>query len=111
MTIKEKHLGNNYYLSEFDNVDRRIFFSKEKCSGGGTEIVPMTVTEYAYDKDWIIAKSGNGTESQYWIIKKIKKNTPTILDIKSNITGQLNLEDFKRKLDKYEITLTLKKIK
>ena len=112
LTIKEKHLGNNYYLSEYDNVDRRIFYSKEKCSGGGIEIVPMTVTEFAYDNEWIIAKTGTGNNSknQYWIIKKIREKEPTIEDLKSNTLGQLDIEEFKKKLIENKIGLTLKKI-
>jgi hypothetical protein len=113
LTIKEKHLGNNLYLSEYDNVDRRIFYSKEKCSGGGIEIVPMTVIEYAFDAKWIIAKTGtgNGSKNQYWIIKKIEKEDPTVEDIKSNTLGQLDLEEFKKKLIENRIDLTLEKIK
>jgi len=111
LTIKEKHLGNNLYLSEYDNSDRIIVYSKEKCSGGGIVIVPMTVTEYAYDKKWIIAKKGTGAESQYWIIKKSNKKDPAIEEIKSNTQGQLNLENFKKKLIENNIDLTLKKIR
>lgn len=112
LTIKEKHLGKNFYLSEYDNVDRRILYSKEKCSGGGIEIVSMTVTEYAYDNEWIIAKTGTGNNSknQYWIIKKIEKIEPTAEDLKSNTFGQLGLEEFKKKLIENKIDLTLEKI-
>jgi len=111
LTIKEKHLGNNLYLSEYDNADRIIVYSKEKCSGGGIVIVPMTVTEYAYDTKWIIAKKGKGTECQYWIIKKSTEKEPTVEEIKSNTLGQLNLEEFKKELFENNIDLTLKKIK
>ena len=45
--IKAEDLGNNFILSEYDNVDRRIIYSKEKCSGLGIEVVPLTVVEYA----------------------------------------------------------------
>jgi hypothetical protein len=54
---KETFLGNNIYLSEYDNVDRRILYQKESCAISGAEIVPMTVTEIAYNSEWIIAKS------------------------------------------------------
>ncbi|MRT94654.1 hypothetical protein [Ancylomarina sp. 16SWW S1-10-2] len=84
----------------------------EKCSGGGIEIVPMTVTEYAYDENWIIAKSGAGNNSkhQYWIIKKTDKKDPTIEDIKLNTFGQLDFKEFKKKLNENRICLTLKRI-
>ena len=113
LTIKEKHLGNNLYLSEYDNVDRRIFYSNEKCSGGGFEIVPMTVIEYAYDSKWIIAKTGtgNGSENQYWIIKKTETKAPTVEVVKSNTLGQLDLKEFKKKIIENRIDLKLKKIK
>jgi len=113
LTIKEKYLGNNLYLSEYDNVDRRIFYSDEKCSGGGFEIVPMTVIEYAYDSKWIIAKTGtgNGAKNQYWIIKKTETENPTVEDVKSNTFGQLDLVEFKKKMIENRIDLTLIKIK
>jgi len=113
LTIKEKHLGNNLYLSEYDNVDRRIFYSEKKCSGGGFEIVPMTVTEYACDSKWIIAKTGtgDGSKNQYWIIKKTETETPTVEVVKSNTFGQLDFEEFEKKMIEYKIDLTLKKIK
>ena len=70
-SAKEDYLGNNLYLSEYDNVDRRILFQKESCATTGTEIVPMTVLEIAYNSDWIIAKSGSKRKQinfEYWII-------------------------------------------
>jgi hypothetical protein len=69
------------YLSEYDNVDRRILFSEETCSGSGVEIVPMTVLEFAYNSQWIIAKSGNkrtGIDIHYWIIKNGYEVEPTV---------------------------------
>lgn len=54
---KENYLGNNIYLSEYDNVDRRILYQEESCATSGIEIVPMTVLEIAHNSEWIIAKS------------------------------------------------------
>ena len=31
--IKEEHVGNNLYLSEYDDVDRRILYSNESARG------------------------------------------------------------------------------
>ena len=101
--VKEEHLGNNIYLSEYDNVDRRILFSKEKCSSSGIEIVPMTVLEYAYNSNWIIAKSGsrNKKDFQYWILKnfyKYKKQDRKAQDRRTPITyeRQWNTNDWQK---------------
>jgi len=109
--IKEEHLGNNLYLSEYDNVDRRIFYSKESCSGSGIEIVPMTILGYNYNSEWVIAKSGTKGENssiQYWIIRKYFDNEPTLKLIKSNIIGPLDLESFSNELTNRQIQLKLK---
>jgi hypothetical protein len=111
--VKEESLGNNFYLSEYDNVDRRIFYSKESCSGAGVEIVPMTVLEYSFDSEWIIAKSGSkrtNSNIQYWIIKNNHTAEPTVEDIKSNIFGPLDMETFSRELANKEVHLSLKRI-
>jgi hypothetical protein len=66
---KEDYLGNNIYLSEYDNVDRRILYQTERYATSGVEIVPMTVLEIAYNNNWIIAKTGNGrnrTDEKYF---------------------------------------------
>jgi len=55
--IKAKELGNNFILSEYNNFDRRIIFSKEGCSSSGIEIVPMTVFEYGHNSKWIAKTS------------------------------------------------------
>ena len=70
--IKEDYLGNDFILSEYDNVDRRIMYSKKRCSGSGQEIVPMTVLEYAFDDKWIIAKTGDRFKKniEYWVVNK-----------------------------------------
>jgi len=111
--IKEERLGNHFYLSEYDNVDRRIFYSEESCSASGIEVVPMTVMEYAYNSEWIIAKSGNkrtNSDIQYWIIKNDYDVEPTEEVIKSNVLGPLDLEPFSKELRVKKIQLTLKKI-
>jgi hypothetical protein len=117
--IKEESLGNNFYLSEYDNVDRRILYSEESCSNSGIEIVPMTVTEYAYNPNWIIAKSSASrqtAENRYWIIDKsfkvriIQDNDSTINVIKSHVFGPLDSTKFVQLLLTREINLTLHKI-
>ena len=91
---KEDYLGNNIYLSEYDIVDRRIFYQTKSCANG-IEIVPMTVLEIANNDKWIIAKSGNGrkpTEEkyfQYWAIKNDYKNVPDAETVRSNTISHL----------------------
>lgn len=112
--VKEENLGSNVYLSEYDNVDRRILYSKESCSGSGLEIVPMTVLEYNYDSKWIIAKSGSKkgkSSTKFWILKKDFDNEPTPDLIKSNTIGPLDEKQFLNELTKRQINLKLKKIK
>ena len=53
---KENHLGNNIYLSEYDNVDKRILYQTESCAQSGIEIVPMTITEISHNSEWIKIK-------------------------------------------------------
>ena len=117
--IKAEDLGNNFILSEYDNVDRRIIYSKEKCSGSGIEIVPMTVLEYANNSKWIIAKSSTSrfkTEYQYWIIDKdfnieiVQDNKSTIDSMKSHVYGPFDSTTFINKLYSQKINLVLKKI-
>src|SRR5690348_2283524 len=117
--IKEESLGNNFYLSEYDNVDRRILYSEEPCSNSGIEIVPMTVTEYAFSPGWIIAKSsasGQTLEDRYWIVDKnfkvkiIQHNDSTINVIKSHVFGPFDSTKFVQQLLDKDIKLTLKKI-
>ena len=117
--IKEESLGNNFVLSEYDNVDRRILYSEKGCSGSGIDIVPMTVTEYANDSKWIIAKSRTSrleTEHQYWIISKefkvklLKDNDSTLNIIKSHVYGPFDSTTFTNKLHANKIDLVLKKI-
>ncbi|CAN5202700.1 hypothetical protein BH20BAC1_BH20BAC1_14660 [soil metagenome] len=117
--IKEEHLGNNFMLSEYDNVDRRVLYSEERCSGSGIEIVPMTVTEYANDSKWIIAKSRTsrfGTEYLYWIVNKdfkmklVQDNGSTLNAIKSHVYGPFDSTTFADKLHANKISLKLKKI-
>ena len=92
---------------------RSLLYSEESCKGTGVEIVPMTVLEYDYNSEWIIAKSGNkrtGIEIQYWIIKNDYDVEPTAEVIKSNVLGPLDLKSFSKELLNKRIELTLTKI-
>jgi len=118
-SIKGKNLGNNFRLSEYDNVDRRIPSSEERCSGSGIEIVPMTVTAYANDWKWIVAKSRTSRFEavyQYWIINKdFKVDVATKGDsinnlIKTYVSGPLDATSFVQVVKSNSIDLTLKKI-
>jgi hypothetical protein len=115
--IKEESLGNNFVMSEYDNVDRRILYSEDKCSGSGIEVVPMTVLAYDSDPKWIIAKSSKSRFSadfDYWIIDKAfdigQNNDRTVNMIKSHIYGPLDSTTFISRLGIQKINLKLKKI-
>jgi len=111
--IKVEHLGNNLYLSEYDNVDRRILYTEEKCSGSEVQIVPMTILEIAYDSQWIIAKSGSKNKPstfKYWIIKNNYKISPKADTIKSNTLGPMDYKTFMEEIKNNDIRLTLKEI-
>lgn len=114
---KEDYLGNNIYLSEYDNVDRIIIYQTESCATSGVKIVPMTVMEIADNKKWIIAKTGNGrkrTEEKYfkyWIIKNDYENLPNSETVKRNTTKFDNRKDFEKFLTENGIELKLNKIK
>ncbi|MDC6386549.1 hypothetical protein D2V93_05615 [Flagellimonas taeanensis] len=113
---KEDYLGNNIYLSEYDNVDRRILYQTESCTTSGIEIIPMTVLEIAHNNKWIIAKTGNGrkrTESKYfkyWVINNDYENLPDSETVKSNTTEFDNRQDFEKFQAINKIGLTLRKI-
>ena len=109
--VKEEHLGHNLYLSEYDVEDRIILYSEDVCSGSGVLIVPMTVSRYNYDSDWIIAASNASTDTlQYWIINIDYENEPSLEEIRSNIRGPLDKSTFEELINKEGITLSLKNI-
>ncbi len=79
----------------------------------------MTVTEYGYDLNWIIAKSALSRQErnfQYWIIDKgfrvkiIQDNDSTINLIKSHVLGPFDSTKFVQILFARDIKLKLKKI-
>lgn len=113
---KEDYLGNNIYLSEYDNVDRRILYQTESCGTSGIEIVPMTVLEIANNNKWIIAKTGNRrkpTESKYfkyWVIKNDYENLPDSEIVKTNTTEFHDRQEFDNFVTENNIELKLNKI-
>ena len=110
---KENHLGNNIYLSEYDNVDRRILYKKTKCANSGEEIVPMTVLEISHNSEWIIAKSGNKrtkSDFKYWVIKNNYNQTPNPEIIIKNTTEFNDFDLFKSFLTENKINLELKRV-
>lgn len=111
--VKEKYLGNNLYLSEYDNVDRKILYQEECCAKSGVEIVPKTVIEIAYDSKWIIAKSENkqeGIKYKYWVIKHNYTSLPNSETIKNNTIEFIDDVLFKSYLKDNKINLKLKVI-
>jgi len=115
--IKAEDLGHNFVLSEYDEVDRRILYTEDQCSGDGIEAVPMTVLEYAKNSKWIIAKSAESevtTNLKYWVIDKdfeIAQSDDNISNVvKSHIYGPFDSTTFLSKLHNLNINLKLKKI-
>lgn len=103
---KENYLGNNIYLSEYDNVDRRILYQRESCAKSGVGIVPMSVNAIAYNTEWIIAKS----DSRYWIIKNKYDDTPDAETVKRNTIEFEDYESFLTYLEEHNIKLELKEL-
>ncbi|WP_348768953.1 hypothetical protein [Tenacibaculum sp. 190524A05c] len=110
---KETHLGNNIYLSEYDNVDRRILYQTENCATSGTVIVPMTVLEIGNNDKWIIAKSRLGIigkengHFKFWVIKNNYESLPDPETVKKNTTEFENYQDFDKFLTENNIELKL----
>ena len=113
---KEDYLGNNIYLSEYDNVDRRILYQKESCTTSGVEIVPMTILEIGNNNKWIIAKTGSGRKRKeekffkYWIIKNDYESLPDSETVKKNTIEFDNRQSFDNFLSKNKIELKLNKV-
>jgi hypothetical protein len=110
---KEEYLGNNLYLSEYDNNDIRILYQEQSCATSGIEIVSMTVLEISYNSEWIIAKSGDKraqSDYKYWIIKNNYDQLPNSETIKKNTTEFDDYDLFKTYLVENNINLELNKI-
>lgn len=113
---KEDYLGNNIYLSEYDNVDRRILYQTESCATSGVEIVPMTVLEIGNNDKWIVAKTGYGKNQKeesffkFWVIKNDYESLPDAETVKRNTTEFENRQDFDNFLTENKIELELNKI-
>lgn len=111
-SAKEKHLGNNLYLSEYDCVDRRILYQTRKQAVSGIEIVPMTVLQLDFNNNWIIVKTKDSKNNGlvYWIIKNSYDGIPTSEELKENTFGPLNKVDFESYVVNNGIQLNLKTI-
>ena len=110
---EEEYLGNNIYLSSYDNYDIRILYQEYSCATTGTEIVPMTILELSYDSEWIIAKSGNKrkkSDFRYWIIKNNYESLPNSKTVIKNRIEFTDLKKFEFYLAENKINLELKKI-
>ena len=109
----EEYLGNNIYLSSYDNYDIRILYQEYSCATSGAEIVPMTVLEISYNSEWIIAKSGDkrkNSDFKYWVIKNNYESLPNSETVIKNRMEFSALEKFEYYLAEKEINLELKKI-
>ena len=109
-SAKENYLGNNLYLSEFDNLDRSILYQTEPCAGSGVELVPMTVTEMAYNDKWIFVKTGHNrttSDSNYWVINNSYQEITDAETGKKNTIGPLDMGTFRRLINEKSIDLEL----
>ena len=73
----------------------------------------MTVLEYAYNSEWIIAKSGSkrtNSDFKYWILRNSYDAEPTAEDVRSRLLGPLDKETFYEEMTNRRITLKLKRI-
>lgn len=108
-------LGDKYALIEFSSAERDIGYCKDECCNVSIPLAPMTVTNYAFDNDWIIAKSTNrsGNES-YFIIRKIEVDQINIDSLYQEIIdqkfGPLSNNDFMKMKKEMRIDLLLKPI-
>jgi hypothetical protein len=109
----EEYLGNNIYLSAYDNYDIRILYQENSCATSGIEIVPMTILEISYNSEWIVAKSGNKrkkTDYQYWVIKNKYDSLPNSETVIKNRIEFSDLKKFESYLAEKNIDLELKNI-
>jgi hypothetical protein len=106
----EEYLGNNIYLSSYDNYDIRILHQEYSCATSGTEIVPMTVLEISYNSKWILVKSGDKREKanyKYWVIKNNYDGLPNSETVIKNRIEFSNLKKFESYLAEKNIDLKL----
>jgi len=111
--VKEEYLGNNIYLSEYDNYDIRILYQEYSCATSGIEIVPMTILEISHNSEWIIAKSGDkrkNSDFKYWVIKNNYKSLPNSETVIKNRIEFSDLKKFEFYLAEKKINLELKRI-
>ncbi len=110
---KEEYLGNNIYLSEYDNYDIRILYQEYSCATSGIEIVPMTVLEISHNSEWIIAKSRDkrkNSDFKYWVIKNNYESLPNSETVIKNRIEFNDLKKFEFYLVKKKIDLKLKEV-
>ena len=107
---KEDYLGNNIYLSEYNNIDRRILYQKGEYAPTSVEIIPMTVLEMAHNSEWILAKTGTRFEKnnfKYWLVKNNYENIPDSETVIKNTTKFNDYDLFKLYLVENNIKLEL----
>ena len=114
---KEDYFGNNIYLSEYDNVDRKILYQTESCAY-------FRNRNSSNDCFWklriitngLLRKHGNGrkrTEGKffnYWVIKNDYESLPDSETVKRNTTEFVSRQDFDKFLTENKIELELNKI-
>jgi len=109
----ETALGNKFALVEADEKNKSILYcTSPKCCYVGHIVVPANVVSYKRNGKWIIAKSADKGEVNYWIIDKefsveFKYDSGMREEIMSHVMGPLDATAFNKELENRKIRLTL----
>jgi len=114
-------LGGNYRLMSGDGDDETILIycttdlQTSSCCHSGIELIPQMVSHVNFNENWIIAKTEQGKNNGFWIIKKTPDPTKRISsdskvnELKANVFGPLDSLTFNAELQANNIGLDLKK--
>lgn len=110
----EKDLGNRFTLVSDKPIQIIFCTTNATCCDSGWTGVPGGVTEYGFNKKWIIAKR---SENDYWIIDKDFEIDLTGFDIpgrykfyQSHLRGNLTKLEFDKMKDSLDIRVEFKKV-
>jgi hypothetical protein len=111
--LGEENLGSNFSLIEADKDHIYINYCiTDGCCDAGIKAIPSKVVDVSFDYFFIIAKSRNSENDEYWIVNKNfdfdleecrDKNCREIVN--SNILGPLTHSEYKTKKDSLGINL------
>lgn len=108
----ETALGNKFALVEADEYNKSILYcTSPKCCYAGITIVPANVVSFKRNYKWIIAKSEDKEEFNYWIIDKeftveFRYDSKMREEILSHVIGPLDSIAFNKELKNRRIGLS-----